>query len=141
MNWCNFPVFQVEYLVQWESTWEPEHRIYCPSLVEKYENKKKEEEEEQAMNKEENTTSDEEIISVGDEKIPPESTENSTRDKYTPEDADEPDEFIDIIYRKGLYYFVMLWKGSNKASLIPVITGNILYPELVKKYLAANDSD
>jgi len=121
-----------DYLLKWkgypdsESTWEPEDNLDCPDLIAEYENKRKEREEKK---KRKQKDADEES-----------STQGKRKKKVVEEEDNKPRGFdrglqaeriIGATDSSGELMFLMKWKDSDEADLVPARQANIRCPQIV----------
>ncbi|XP_064472323.1 chromobox protein homolog 1-like isoform X2 [Ornithodoros turicata] len=133
---------RVEYFLKWkgysdsENTWEPEQNLGCPELIEEFEEKLK-----KSIVKEEKPakeTAKRASKSNGTE-------EGSKRKrKPAPEKEDdrprgfdrglEPERIIGATDTSGELMFLMKWKDSDEADLVPSRVANVNCPQVVIKF-------
>ena len=132
---------KAEYLVKWkgwedpdDNTWEPIAHLDCKELIEEYER---------------NHAGDAESSGSGiDKKKGPESTKRKAEEKSKNEkSAKKPDtrpkgfargltaeKIIGATNDPGELYFLIKWKGSDEADLVPAKEANIKIPQVVIKF-------
>lgn len=135
---------RVEYLLKWkgytdeDNTWEPEENLDCPDLILLFEDarKKKETVKKEELSKKRKATS-----STGADK----SAENSkvtTKQILIEEDNRprgferglDPDRIIGATDASGELMFLMTWKGTEEADLLPARQVNVLCPQVVIQF-------
>lgn len=123
-----------EYLLKWkgypdsENTWEPEENLDCPDLIADYEDKKKKREQEKKRKSqnglEESTTKRKKKVSDA----------KSTEDDNKPRGFDrglQPERIIGATDSSGELMFLMKWKDSDEADLVPARQANVKCPQIV----------
>ncbi|XP_011881924.1 PREDICTED: chromobox protein homolog 5-like isoform X1 [Vollenhovia emeryi] len=134
---------KVEYFLKWkgysndENTWEPEENLDCPDLIAQFEDqrKKKEaaasgkrhEEKEQKKRKSNNTptpTQAKKKAAVEEKKL-----EGKGFDRNL-----EPERIIGATDSSGELMFLMKWKGTDDADLVPARIANEKCPQIVIKF-------
>lgn len=118
-----------EYLLKWkgypdssENTWEPEENLDCPDLIGEYEDKAKKKKEEKKRKQ-----ADEEGSSKKKKKVA-EEEDNKPRgfDRGL-----QPERIIGATDSGGELMFLMKWKDSDEADLVPARQANIRCPQIV----------
>ncbi|KAM3597824.1 uncharacterized protein V6R79_009609 [Siganus canaliculatus] len=124
---------KVEFLLKWkgfseeDNTWEPEENLDCPDLIAEYMQKHKEKEEKKKEAKRK-TTSD----ASGDSE-----ERGSKRKKDEGEKARgfgrglQPERIIGATDSSGELMFLMKWKNSDEADLVPAKEANLKCPQVV----------
>ncbi|OXU25052.1 chromobox protein homolog 1 [Nasonia vitripennis] len=131
---------KVEYFLKWkgysneENTWEPEENLDCPDLIAQFEEarKKKEaaaaskrtEEKEQKKRKSSSTPT------------PTQSKKKATEEKKA-EGFDrnlDPERIIGATDSSGELMFLMKWKGTDDADLVPARIANEKCPQIVIRF-------
>jgi len=127
---------KVEYLVKWkgwddpaDNTWEPVANLECPEIIEAYEKK------------------------LGGDKSSGGSSVKAEKRKSTTESTDsakkkakvesrpkgfsrglQPEKIIGATNDPGELYFLIKWKGSDEADLVPAKEANVKIPQVVIKF-------
>ncbi|XP_052807025.1 chromobox protein homolog 1-like isoform X2 [Mya arenaria] len=120
-----------EYLLKWkgypdsENTWEPEANLDCPDLIAEYEKvraekKKKEQEKKRKSNGE--------VEPIKKKKKVAEEDDNKPRgfDRGL-----QPERIIGATDSSGELMFLMKWKDSDEADLVPARQANVKCPQIV----------
>lgn len=131
-----------EYLLKWkgypdsENTWEPEENLDCPELIQAYEDKVKKEREEKGSA----GPASSKKRKAGD-KDDSSSTASSTKKKKVTEDEANkprgfdrglhPERIIGATDSSGELMFLMKWKDSDEADLVPARQANVKCPQIV----------
>lgn len=121
-----------DYLLKWkgypdsENTWEPEENLDCPDLIGEYEDKRKEREEKKKRKQKE---------------VEEEGGASAKRKKKVAEEEDnkprgfdrglQPERIIGATDSSGELMFLMKWKDSDEADLVPARQANIRCPQIV----------
>merc|ERR1712168_1128678 len=112
-----------EYLLKWknypdsENTWEPEENLDCPDLIQGFEDKLKKKKEEKKRK-----TDDES------------SSKKKKKEDNKPRGFDrglQPERIIGATDSGGELMFLMKWKDSDEADLVPARQANIRCPQIV----------
>ncbi|XP_050930035.1 LOW QUALITY PROTEIN: chromobox protein homolog 1a [Lates calcarifer] len=124
---------KVEFLLKWkgfsdeDNTWEPEENLDCPDLIAEYMQKHKEKEEKKKESKRKATSE-----ASGDSE-----ERGSKRKKEEGEKARgfgrglQPERIIGATDSSGELMFLMKWKNSDEADLVPAKEANIKCPQVV----------
>jgi len=120
-----------EYLLKWrgypdsENTWEPHLNLDCPDLIEEFENKMKKKKEEK---KRKSQAAEEEGGGSKKKKKVAEEEDNKPRgfDRGL-----QPERIIGATDSGGELMFLMKWKDSDEADLVPARQANIRCPQIV----------
>jgi len=126
---------KLEYLLKWkgysdeDNTWEPAENLDCPELISAYEeaDKKKKEKEKEKKRKTGTGAGDE---SAKKKKKPAE-------DDSKPRGFDrglDPDRIIGATDSSGELMFLIKWKGSDEADLVPARQANVRCPQTVIQF-------
>ncbi|XP_026019385.1 chromobox protein homolog 1a [Astatotilapia calliptera] len=124
---------KVEFLLKWkgfsdeDNTWEPEENLDCPDLIAEYMQKHKEKEEKKKESKRKAAS---ETSGDGEER-------GSKRKKEEGEKARgfgrglQPERIIGATDSSGELMFLMKWKNSDEADLVPAKEANVKCPQVV----------
>ncbi|XP_035510871.1 chromobox protein homolog 1a [Morone saxatilis] len=124
---------KVEFLLKWkgfsdeDNTWEPEENLDCPDLIAEYMQKHKEKEEKKKEGKRKVTSE-----ASGDSE-----DRGSKRKKEEGEKARgfgrglQPERIIGATDSSGELMFLMKWKNSDEADLVPAKEANVKCPQVV----------
>ncbi|XP_012061037.1 PREDICTED: chromobox protein homolog 1-like [Atta cephalotes] len=132
---------KVEYYLKWkgysndENTWEPEENLDCPDLIAQFEEQRKKkdgsasgkrhEEKEQKKRKSNNTPT------------PTQAKKKAAVEEKKLEGFDrnlEPERIIGATDSSGELMFLMKWKGTDDADLVPARIANEKCPQIVIKF-------
>lgn len=128
---------RVEYLLKWkgysndDNTWEPEENLDCPDLISEYEENRKKKE---AVKKEERKRKPGATV---DEKKPNASKKKHVEEDNKPRGFDrglEPEKIIGATDSSGELMFLMKWKGTDEADLVPARQANGRCPQIVIQF-------
>uniref|UniRef100_A0A3B5BKI9 Chromobox protein homolog 1-like n=2 Tax=Stegastes partitus TaxID=144197 RepID=A0A3B5BKI9_9TELE len=124
---------KVEFLLKWkgfsdeDNTWEPEENLDCPDLIAEYMQKHKEKEEKKKESKRKAASE-----ASGDTE-----ERGSKRKKEEGEKARgfgrglQPERIIGATDSSGELMFLMKWKNSDEADLVPAKEANVKCPQVV----------
>ncbi|XP_076032299.1 chromobox protein homolog 1-like [Oratosquilla oratoria] len=116
---------RVEYYLKWkgygdeENTWEPEGHLDCPDLIQEFEDRRKKED---AKKKEEKKKK-----STGAEESTKKRAKKSVEDDQRPRGFDrclEAERIIGATDSSGELMFLMKWRGTDEADLVPARQAN-----------------
>jgi len=121
---------KVEYLLKWkgygdeDNTWEPSENLDCQDLIEAFEKKRQEKSKKKEAEK---------------RKSAPGGSENKKRkgDDDRPRGFDrglDPERIIGATDSSGELMFLIKWKGSDEADLVPSREANVKCPQTVIKF-------
>jgi len=122
---------RVEYLLKWkgyeeeDNTWEPEENLDCPQLIADFEENRKKKEKKRSLPQEEKK----------EDKRP--SKKKATDDENRPRGFDrglEPEKVIGATDSSGELMFLMKWKSSDEADLVPARQANVKCPQIVIQF-------
>lgn len=128
---------RVEYLLKWkgysneDNTWEPEENLDCPDLISEYEENRKKKE---AAKKEERKRKPGGTV---DDKKPNASKKKHVEEDNKPRGFDrglEPEKIIGATDSSGELMFLMKWKGTDEADLVPARQANGRCPQIVIQF-------
>lgn len=126
-----------EYLLRWkgypdsENTWEPESNLDCPDLIAEYEDSRKKKKELEKKRK--STTNGVEEGALKKKKKVAE-VRSSAEDDNKPRGFDrglQPERIIGATDSSGELMFLMKWKDSDEADLVPARQANVKCPQIV----------
>ncbi|XP_037279255.2 chromobox protein homolog 1 [Rhipicephalus microplus] len=132
---------RVEYFLKWkgypdsENTWEPHSNLDCPELIQEFEdNRKKREEKKRSTGAKANGAADEpkkkKPKTASELRQPPE-------DDGQPRGFDrglEPERIIGATDSSGELMFLIKWKNSDEADLVPSRLANVKCPQVVIQF-------
>ncbi|KAM6312112.1 chromobox protein homolog 1 isoform 2-T4 [Podargus strigoides] len=126
---------KVEYLLKWkgfsdeDNTWEPEENLDCPDLIAEFLQSQKtaheSEKSEGSKRKAESDTEDK-----GEESKPKKKKEESEKPRGFARGF-EPERIIGATDSSGELMFLMKWKNSDEADLVPAKEANIKCPQFL----------
>merc|ERR1712212_552088 len=129
----------VEYFLKWkgygeeDNTWEPEANLDCPELIEAFEvARKKEEEKKEEAKKKKRPSS----VAPGEEsakKKPKKAVEEDNRPRGFDRGLDA-EKIIGATDSSGELMFLMKWRGTDEADLVPARQANVRCPQVVIKF-------
>ena len=125
---------KIEYLLKWkgygdeDNTWEPKENLDCDDLISAYEAKRKEKEAKKGS-----------AAKVGDKRKS--STTSEIKKKKADDDRPrgfdrnlDPERIIGATDSSGELMFLIKWKGSDEADLVPAREANTKCPQTVIKF-------
>lgn len=121
---------KTEYYIKWknypdsENTWEPDENLDCPELISSFEAKWKEKKEKKRKTTEE-------------EKSKPKKKKTEEEDAAKPRGFArglQPERIIGATDSSGELMFLMKWKNSDEADLVPARQANVKCPQIVIKF-------
>uniref|UniRef100_A0A8C9U555 Chromobox homolog 1a (HP1 beta homolog Drosophila) n=1 Tax=Scleropages formosus TaxID=113540 RepID=A0A8C9U555_SCLFO len=128
---------RVEYLLKWkgfsdeDNTWEPEDNLDCPDLIAEFLQSQKtahEKEKKETGGKRKTTESDTEV--AGEESRPKKRKEEPEKPRGFARGL-EPERIIGATDSSGELMFLMKWKNSDEADLVPAKEANVKCPQVV----------
>lgn len=129
----------VEYFLKWkgygeeDNTWEPEANLDCPELIEAFEVARKKEEEKKEEAKKKKRPS---AVAPGEEsakKKPKKAVEEDNRPRGFDRGLDA-EKIIGATDSSGELMFLMKWRGTDEADLVPARQANTRCPQVVIKF-------
>lgn len=126
---------KVEYFLKWkgysdaDNTWEPEENLDCPELIAEFEENRKAKDEEQESEKKRKMNGTD--SSEGGQKKKKKDDDNRPRgfDRGL-----EPEQIIGATDSSGELMFLIKWKGSDEADLVPSHIANVKCPQIVIQF-------
>ncbi|XP_056309373.1 chromobox protein homolog 1a [Danio aesculapii] len=124
---------RVEYLLKWkgfseeDNTWEPEDNLDCPDLIAEYMTKHKindDKKESSAKRKESDTDGG------GEDSRPKKRKDEQDKPRGFARGLD-PERIIGATDSSGELMFLMKWKNSDEADLVPAKEANVKCPQVV----------
>jgi len=127
---------KIEYLVKWkgwedpsDNTWEPVANLECPEIIEAYEKKLAGDKSSggSAVKTEKRKSTTESV----------DSTKKKAKVESRPKGFSrglQPEKIIGATNDPGELYFLIKWKGSDEADLVPAKEANVKIPQVVIKF-------
>ncbi|CAN8004323.1 unnamed protein product [Ixodes hexagonus] len=130
---------RVEYFLKWkgypdsENTWEPQQNLDCPELIAEFEENRKKEDK-----KEDKKRSGTSKVNGSEDAAPKKKkAKASSEDDTRPRGFDrglEPERIIGATDSSGELMFLIKWKDSDEADLVPSREANVKCPQVVIKF-------
>jgi len=129
----------VEYFLKWkgygeeDNTWEPEANLDCPELIGGFEEMRKKEE---AEKKEETAKKKKRPIPATEEQ-PKKKQKKAVEEDNRPRGFDrglDAEKIIGATDSSGELMFLMKWRGTDEADLVPARQANTRCPQVVIKF-------
>ncbi|XP_059486105.1 chromobox protein homolog 1-like [Neocloeon triangulifer] len=127
---------KVEYLLKWkgysdaDNTWEPEENLDCPDLISEFENNRKKKEAAKAPKEEK----PKKRSAAPEDKPKPPAKKKAPEEDSKPRGFArnlEPEKIIGATDSSGELMFLMKWKGTDEADLVPSRQANKECPQVV----------
>ncbi|XP_027878748.1 chromobox protein homolog 1a [Xiphophorus couchianus] len=124
---------KVEFLLKWkgfsdeDNTWEPEENLDCPDLIAEYMQKHKEREEKK---KESKRKASSEASGDAEERASKKRKEEGDKARGFGRGL-QPERIIGATDSSGELMFLMKWKNSDEADLVPAKEANVKCPQVV----------
>lgn len=121
---------KVEYLLKWkgfsdaENTWEPVENLDCPELIEQFEASLVDTNSPKRKLEHETTNKKKKIIDLQEKEVSPRGFERGL----------VPEKILGATDSKGELMFLMKWKNSDEADLVPSRIANVKCPQIVIKF-------
>lgn len=129
---------KVEYFLKWkgysnnENTWEPEENLDCPDLIAQFEEQRKKKEAAAAKRHEDKEQKKRKSSSTP---TPIQAKKKATEEKLEGFDRNlESERIIGATDSSGELMFLMKWKGTDDADLVPARIANEKCPQIVIKF-------
>ncbi|KAJ7992206.1 hypothetical protein DPEC_G00276120 [Dallia pectoralis] len=128
---------RVEFLLKWkgfsdeDNTWEPQDNLDCPDLIAEYmqnHHNKKESDKKESAGKRKAGESDTDV--AGEEGKPKKRKEEAEKPRGFARGLD-PERIIGATDSSGELMFLMKWKNSDEADLVPAKEANVKCPQVV----------
>ncbi|KAL1424508.1 hypothetical protein MTO96_020064 [Rhipicephalus appendiculatus] len=126
---------RVEYFLKWkgypdsENTWEPHSNLDCPELIQEFEdNRKKREEKKRSAGAKANGAAEE---------PKKKKAKTASEEETQPRGFDrglEPERIIGATDSSGELMFLIKWKNSDEADLVPSRLANVKCPQVVIQF-------
>uniref|UniRef100_A0A1B6LSM8 Heterochromatin protein 1 n=1 Tax=Graphocephala atropunctata TaxID=36148 RepID=A0A1B6LSM8_9HEMI len=138
---CRMKNGKTEYLLKWkgysdeDNTWEPEENLDCPELIQEFKDARKKRD---SIKKQEETpkpaskkkkAEKEEVKVLPKKKI----VEEDNRPRGFERNL-EPERIIGATDASGELMFLMKWKGTDEADLVPARQANVRCPQQVIQF-------
>jgi hypothetical protein len=130
-----------EYLLKWkgypdsENTWEPEENLDCPELISAFEDKVKKDRDEKSSKKRKapsaSATKDDDSGSGSSSAKKKKVTEDEANKPRGFDRGLQPERIIGATDSSGELMFLMKWKDSDEADLVPARQANVRCPQIV----------
>ncbi|XP_042215145.1 chromobox protein homolog 1-like isoform X1 [Homarus americanus] len=126
---------RVEYYLKWkgygdeDNTWEPESHLDCPELISEFEDRRKKDD---AKKKEEKKRKSQAVDDATKKK-----TKKAVEEDSRPRGFDralEAERIIGATDSSGELMFLMKWRGTDEADLVPARQANVRCPQVVIKF-------
>uniref|UniRef100_A0A3B5K413 Chromobox 1 n=1 Tax=Takifugu rubripes TaxID=31033 RepID=A0A3B5K413_TAKRU len=124
---------RVEFLLKWkgfpneDNTWEPEENLDCPDLIAEFMQKHKEKEEKKKEGKRKGST---EATGESEERGSKKKKEEGEKARGFGRGL-QPERIIGATDSSGELMFLMKWKNSDEADLVPAKEANVKCPQVV----------
>ncbi|XP_015606624.1 chromobox protein homolog 1 isoform X2 [Cephus cinctus] len=131
---------KVEYFLKWkgysneDNTWEPEENLDCPDLIAQFEEQRKKKE--AATTSKKHDEKDQKKRKSSSTPTPTQ-TKRKVPEEKKPEGFDrnlEPERIIGATDSSGELMFLMKWKGTDDADLVPSRVANEKCPQIVIRF-------
>jgi len=136
---------RVEYFLKWkgyseeDNTWEPVENLDCPDLIAEYEEQRKKKKQEIKAKESSEGLKDPKKSEKKLEKSKPTDTEKKKKreEEAKPRGFDrnlDPEKIIGATDASGELMFLIKWKDSEEADLVPAKLANVKCPQVVIKF-------
>ncbi|XP_076341874.1 chromobox protein homolog 1-like isoform X1 [Tachypleus tridentatus] len=130
---------KVEYYLKWkgypesENTWEPEGNLDCQELIAEYEEKRKK----SAEDKKDSSDKKRKVNGTEGSETSPQKKKKKLEEDNRPRGFDrglDPERIIGATDSSGELMFLIKWKGSDEADLVPARLANVKCPQVVIQF-------
>ena len=124
---------KVEYFLKWkgysnsDNTWEPEENLDCPDLIAQFEENRKKKEPAKKEEKKKKSL-------PGDDKKAVKRKNEDDKKQQGFDKGLEPERIIGATDSSGDLMFLMKWKGTDEADLVPAKKANVKCPQVVIQF-------
>jgi len=135
---------RVEYYLKWkgyseeDNTWEPVENLDCPDLIAEFEEqRKKKKQENKSKETEKPAPKSEKKKSIGGEKEDKDRKKKRAEEEAKPRGFErglDPEKIIGATDASGELMFLIKWKDSEEADLVPAKLANVKCPQVVIKF-------
>jgi len=121
---------KVEYLIKWEgyddseNTWEPQENLDCPDIIKKFEDTYKSKKDEKKRKRESEAGGKKKAKSTEDDEGRPRGFDRGL----------QPERIIGATDSSGELMFLVKWKDSDEADLVPARQANVKCPQIVIQF-------
>jgi len=131
---------RVEYYLKWkgyneeDNTWEPVENLDCPDLIAEFEEQRKKKKQELKTKESDKEKDKQKKKSIANES---EKKKKRNEDESKPRGFDrglEPEKIIGATDASGELMFLIKWKDSEEADLVPAKLANVKCPQVVIKF-------
>ncbi|XP_050688306.1 chromobox protein homolog 1-like isoform X3 [Eriocheir sinensis] len=126
---------RVEYYLKWkgygdeDNTWEPENHLDCPELISEFEERRKKDD----AKKKEDKKRKSQVTDDAAKRKPKKAVEEDTRPRGFDRGL-EAERIIGATDSSGELMFLMKWRGTDEADLVPARQANVRCPQVVIKF-------
>jgi len=134
---------RVEYFLKWkgyseeDNTWEPVENLDCPDLIAEYEEQRKKKKQENKAKDTPDVKGKTDPKKSDNKKGIDEKKKKRSEDESKPRGFDrnlEPEKIIGATDASGELMFLIKWKDSEEADLVPAKLANVKCPQVVIKF-------
>jgi len=131
---------KVEYLLKWkgygddDNTWEPVENLECPELINAYEEERKKKEVEKKEDKKRKSAP---VEKEKEKKKDVPAKKKAVEEDNRPRGFDrglDPEKIIGATDSSGELMFLIKWKGTDEADLVPARQANVKCPQVVIQF-------